>query len=242
MVVRTGSDRVKHSAQDGARVARVVGRSLDDAGDGRTARGVRVPTPARYGPPRRRRRRVARRGGAPDTTRRPTPHSPRPWRSRRRSTTICTSATTPSACCATSASRRAAPDHQNTFAIAVAGRGFDARHLHGIRRPAARLGVRVLRQLHRRVPDRRADGEARVRHAPRRHVGRVANDGDRHDLPVLRRRLHAHAARQATRNREGDVAARQGDHARQSLHQGALRLAVRPERKSETAPSDNGRA
>ena len=33
------------------------------------------------------------------------------------------------------------------------------------RRDAAGFGVRLLRQLHRRLPDRRADGEARVRHA-----------------------------------------------------------------------------
>ena len=32
-------------------------------------------------------------------------------------------------------------------------------HLDGIRRSAARVGVRVLRQLHRRLPDRRAHGE-----------------------------------------------------------------------------------
>jgi NADP-reducing hydrogenase subunit HndD len=41
---------------------------------------------------------------------------------------------------------------QNTFAIAVADRGFDARISTGFRRRPARLGVRVLRQLHRRRP------------------------------------------------------------------------------------------
>ena len=51
----------------------------------------------------------------------------RPSPSRSRSTTTCTSATTRSASSATSASRPAASTAQNTFAIAVAGRGFDAR-------------------------------------------------------------------------------------------------------------------
>ena len=61
-------------------------------------------------------------------------------------------------------------------------------HLHRVRRAAPRVGVRVLRQLHRRVPHRRADGEDRVRQARRGHVGRVADDANGHDLPVLRRR------------------------------------------------------
>ena len=48
-------------------------------------------------------------------------------------------------------------DAQNTFAIAVAGRGFDARISTECDVAAARFGVRLLRQLHRRLPDRRAD-------------------------------------------------------------------------------------
>ena len=48
-------------------------------------------------------------------------------------------------------------DAQNTFAIAVAGRGFDARISTEWNVAAARLGLRLLRQLHRRLPDRRAD-------------------------------------------------------------------------------------
>ena len=39
---------------------------------------------------------------------------------------------------------------QNTFAIAVAGRGFDARISTEYDVAAARVGVRLLRQLHRR--------------------------------------------------------------------------------------------
>ena len=51
-------------------------------------------------------------------------------------------------------------DHQNTFAIAVAGRGFDARISTEFAVPLARVGVRLLRQLHRRLPDRRVDGRS----------------------------------------------------------------------------------
>ena len=70
-------------------------------------------------------------------------------------------------------------DAQNTFAIAVAGRGFDARISTEQAVPAARVGVRVLRQLHRGLPDRRADGQARVRHACGRHLGPIGPDRDR---------------------------------------------------------------
>ena len=44
-------------------------------------------------------------------------------------------------------------------------------HLDRARRAAARVGVRLLRQLHRRLPDRRADGEERVRPAGGRRRG-----------------------------------------------------------------------
>ena len=94
-------------------------------------------------------------------------------------------------------------DAQNTFAIAVAGRGFDARISTEAAVPAARLGLRLLRQLHRRLPDRRADVQVRVRHARRRDVGRERPDGDRDDLPVLRRRLRARAPRPGQHDRQG---------------------------------------
>ena len=62
--------------------------------------------------------------------------------------------------------------HQNTFAITVAGRGFDARISTEYVVGAARVGVRLLRQLHRRVPDRRADVQVGARPARGRQVGR----------------------------------------------------------------------
>ena len=64
-------------------------------------------------------------------------------------------------------------DAQNTFAIAVAGRGFDARISTEADVPLPGFGLRLLRQLHRRLPDRRADVQARARHAGDRNVGRI---------------------------------------------------------------------
>ena len=58
-------------------------------------------------------------------------------------------------------------DWQNTFAIAVAGRGFDARIATEFAAPLPGLGLRLLRQLHRGVPDRRADVQERARPARR---------------------------------------------------------------------------
>ena len=47
------------------------------------------------------------------------------------------------------------------------GRGTRLRRAdrHGVRDAAARVGLRLLRQLHRGVPDRRADVQERARHA-----------------------------------------------------------------------------
>ena len=55
--------------------------------------------------------------------------------------------------------------YQNTFAIHVAGRGFDARISTEYVDGAARLGLRLLRQLHRGLPDRGADVPLRARAA-----------------------------------------------------------------------------
>ena len=48
-------------------------------------------------------------------------------------------------------------------------------HRDRVRQPAARLGLRVLRQLHRRLPDRRAHVQERVRPARGRDVARGAS-------------------------------------------------------------------
>ena len=79
-------------------------------------------------------------------------------------------------------------DAQHTFAIAVAGRGFDARISTEYAVPLDESRLRLLRELHRRLPDGRTDVQERARHARRRHVGRVRANRDEHDLPLLRRR------------------------------------------------------
>ena len=61
------------------------------------------------------------------TTPRPASRSRRPWRSPSRSTTTSTSATTRSCILCFKCVEACGADAQNTFAIAVAGRGFDAR-------------------------------------------------------------------------------------------------------------------
>ena len=58
--------------------------------------------------------------------------------------------------------RRAVPEHLRD---PVAGRGFDARISTEYVDRAARVGLRLLRQLHRRLPDRRADVPLRARAA-----------------------------------------------------------------------------
>jgi succinate dehydrogenase/fumarate reductase-like Fe-S protein len=100
-----------------------------------------------------------------------------------------------------------------------------------VRDAAARIGVRLLRQLHRRLPDGRADVQERVRHAPRGYVGRdeAVGDGDR--VPVLRCRVHARAARAGQLNREGHIAARPQRHFRSPVREGPVRIRVRAEAK-----------
>ena len=94
---------------------------------------------------------------------------------------------------------------QNTFAIAVAGRGFDARISTEYDVPLHRLGLRLLRQLHRGLPDRRAGLQERVRPAGRGDLGRGAPDPHRHHLPLLRRGLHPHPPRAGQRDRQGHL-------------------------------------
>ena len=84
--------------------------------------------------------------------------------------------------------------HQNTFAITVAGRGFDARISTEYVVAIARVGVRLLRQLHRGLPHGCADVQVGARPARGREVGRGEPDDDDHDLPVLRRRVQPRAA------------------------------------------------
>ena len=114
-------------------------------------------------------------------------------------------------------------------------------HRHRVRQPAPRLRVRLLRQLHRRLPHRRADVQERVRPPRGRPLGREQADHDDHHLHLLRRRVQPRAARAGQRDRQGHLAARPPGHARQPLHQGPLRVPVHPEprgRGAARAPRD----
>ena len=119
---------------------------------------------------------------------------------------------------------------QNTFAISVAGRGLRRPDLDRARRRAARVGVRLLRQLHRGLPDRGADVQERVRPAGRRHVGR----GRARPRPTRSAPTAASAARFTLHVQDNEIVKVTSplDHAitsRQPLHQGPLRLPARAE-------------
>ena len=105
-------------------------------------------------------------------------------RSRRRSTTSSTCATTRSASSATSASRRAAEDAEHVRDHRRRPRLRRA-HLDRVRRAAARVGVRLLWQLHRGLPHRGADVPSEYDIAQGGRLGRVPQT-HRHDLPLLR--------------------------------------------------------
>ena len=87
-------------------------------------------------------------------------------------------------------------------------------HLHRVRRAAARLGLRLLRQLHRRLPDRRADVQERVRHAraPAPGTSRARPQTDT-ICPYCGVGCNADAARAGQRDRQGHLAARPRRHA-----------------------------
>ena len=202
MDVQTDSERVRHQPEDGHRAPRLSSVDLSTAPDRRPSYLERYGAdPERYGPPAAPAaagERDAREAGhhhappadAAQTVAQPVKVDNDLYVRDYAKCILCYKCV--EAC---------GEDAQNTFAIAVAGRGFDARISTESGRPAARLGLRLLRQLHRRLPDRRADVQERVRHAGRRDLGRGRPDRDRDDLPVLRRRLRARAPRPGQHDR-----------------------------------------
>ena len=117
-------------------------------------------------------------------------------------------------------------DHQNTFAIAVAGRGFDARISTEFAVPLPDSACVYCGNCIAVCP-------TGALMASREHELRSAASGTkrgrRRPTPSVRTAASAArcAARAGRRDRQGDLAARQRHHAGQSLHQGPLRLAVR---------------
>ena len=229
MVVQTDSERVRHSRAAGARVPRLVGRPVARRPTSPAASSATAREPERFGPPAPpaearatpRPGTTTRRDGATRRDRRPAGEGrQRPLRPRLRA----------SASSATSASRPAASDAQNTFAIAVAGRGFDARISTEFDVPlpdsacvycgncigVCPTGALMFKSEH----DLRA-GRARGTRRGRRVTDTIC--------PYCGVGCTLDAARAGQRDREGHLAARPRRDARQPLHQGPLRLAVRAE-------------
>ena len=125
-------------------------------------------------------------------------------------------------------------DAQNTFAIAVAGRGFGA-HI------STELDVTLPESacvycgnciavcptgalMSKSEYDRRQAG----------HLGRGGRGRGDDDLPLLRGRLQPRAARPGRRHRQRDLAGRPRRDAREPVRQGPLRLPVRAEPQTAT--------
>ena len=161
------------------------------------------------------------------STARPRPGSAttrRPCTSPRRSTTTSTCGTTGVASSATSASTRCGEQWQNTFAISVAGRGFDA---HISAEWDAALPDSACVYCGNCIAVCPTGALMPTTEFEMRHDGTWDEDEpDRHDdgVRLLRRRLQPRAARAGQPHREGDEPRGPLDHPRQPLHQGPLRL------------------
>ena len=118
-------------------------------------------------------------------------------------------------------------DAQNTFAISVAGRGFDARVSTEFDTPLDTSACVFCGNCINVCPTGALMFRSEFEMRGRGHLGRVRADGRRHDLPLLRRGLHALAPRPGQPDREGALAARLGRHAGQPVREGPLRVRLR---------------
>jgi len=224
MVVHTDTPRVRHSRK---MVLELLASSVDLSTTPHATNGLAdyACHPERFGPPAPAAaagvRDAAQAGhhAAPDPDYAATVHQPR------RSITTSTYATTGSAFLCYKCVEPAAPTIRTPFAIAVAGRGFDARISTEFSVPlpgsacvycgnciAFPTGALMFSSEH----DLRA-------------AGTWDESGSRswtRSVPIARG-MHAVAARPGQRDRQSHVALRREHHPRQSLHQGAVRLAVR---------------
>ena len=117
--------------------------------------------------------------------------------------------------------------YQNTFAIHVAGRGFDARisteFVVELPESACVYCGNCIAVCPTGALMFRSEHELREAGEWREDEQTVTRD----DLPVLRRRLQPRAARPGQHDRQGHEPGRPRRHARQPLHQGPLRLPAR---------------
>ena len=124
---------------------------------------------------------------------------------------------------------------QNTFAIAVAGRGFGARIATEYEAPLPDSACVYCGNCIAVCPTGALVGRAEFDLRQAGALGRGAPDADRHRVPVLRRRLRPHPARPGQPDRQGDVTVRPRRHPRQPLREGAVRLGVRPRGRRSAA-------
>ena len=125
----------------------------------------------------------------------------------------------PSKCIVCSRCVRACEEVQGTFALTIAGRGFDSVVSPGMRGAVPRVRVRLVRRLRPGLPDGDADREVGHRDRHARALGR-------HHLRLLRRRLHLQGRDARRRGRaHGALQGRQGE-PRPLLRQGPLRLGL----------------
>ena len=241
MEVQTDSERVRTCRK---LVLELLGSSVDlsHRARGRRLHGALRRRPARFGPPARRRGRarraspaITRRRGPRATVAQPVKVDNELYVRDYAKCILCYKCV--EAC---------GEDAQNTFAIAVAGRGFDARISTECERRPARLGLRLLRQLHRRLPDRRADVQAAsttcARRAPGTSRARRVTDTICPYCGVgctLTLHVQDNEIVKVTSPLDHD------GHRRPPLHQGPLRLrssSRNGRRPSERAPSHGHRA
>ena len=134
----------------------------------------------------------------------------------------------PSKCIVCSRCVRACEEVQGTFALTIAGRGFDSVVSPGHGGELPRLRMRVLRRLRAGLPDRDAEREVG-------HRDRHARAFGGHDLRLLRRRLLVQGRDARRRSRaHGAVQGRQGQ-PRPFLRQGPLRLGLRDPQASASS-------
>ena len=118
---------------------------------------------------------------------------------------------------------------QNTFALTVAGRGFDARISTEFAVALPESACVYCGNCIAVCPTGALMFKTEYDHRQRRHLGRIAADRDPDGVSVLRRRLQPGAARAGQRDRAGDLAAGPRGDPRQSLHQGPVWLEIRAE-------------
>ena len=127
-------------------------------------------------------------------------------------------------------------DYQNTFALTVAGRGFDARISTEFAVALPESACVYCGNCIAVCPTGALMFKSEYDHRQAGTWDESRQTVTRHGLSLLRRGLQPGAARAGQRDREGDLAARPRGHPRQSLHQGAVRLEIRAESRVRRRP------